>query len=71
MRDPVGRVPEDLGWLAGTGANGKPVLQRRGVPFFALVVDNRIWAQGHGVTALETLIAPEIRRAVAEKYATR
>ena len=71
VRDPVGRVPEDLGWLAGTGANGKSVLQRRGVPFFALVVDNRVWAQGHGVTALETLIAPEIRRAVAEKYGTR
>lgn len=66
-RDPVGRVPPELAWLAERGANGKYPLARRGVPFFALVVDDKVWAQGHGTTALETLIAPEIRRAVAER----
>ena len=66
-RDPVGRVPPELAWLAERGANGKYPLARRGVPFFALIVDDKIWAQGHGTTALENLVAPEIRRAVTER----
>lgn len=70
-RERVGPVPDALKWLAGNDRSGKPLLKRRGVPFFALVVDDKIWAQGHGTTALETLLAPEIKRAVAEKYAAR
>ena len=66
-RAPLGTVPDELNWLGGSDAKGKPILKRRGVPFFALVVDDRIWAQGHGQVALETLLAPEIKRAMAEK----
>lgn len=71
LNDPVSTVPAELAWLKGKGPDGKLLIKRRGVPFFALVVDQKIWAQGHGTTGLETLIAPEIKRAVAEKYASR
>ena len=63
----LGRVPAELNWLAEPDQSGKPRLRRRGVPFFALVVDDKIWAQGHGTVGLENLVAPEIKRAMAEK----
>lgn len=70
-RDKVGPVPDDLKWLAGNASSGRPVLTKRSVPFFALVVDDKVWTQGHGTRALDSLLAPEIRRAVEEKSASR
>lgn len=57
-------LPDDLRWLLQPDSKGKPRLRKRGTPFFAAVVDQIVLAQGHGTTALEKLIAPEIRRAV-------
>jgi hypothetical protein len=70
-RDLVSTLPPELQWMKNMGPDGRPLIQRRGVPFFALVVDDRIWVQGHGTTGLETLLAPEIKRAVEEKFAAR
>jgi hypothetical protein len=67
-----GALPAELAWLAQAGANGKPPIRKRGTPFFAAVVDHAIAAQGHGVTALETLVVPEIQLAVqARRSAAR
>lgn len=66
FRDPLtpGALPDELKWLAERTASGKLPLRKRGTPFFAAVVDKQVLVQGHGTTALETLVAPEIKRAV-------
>ena len=70
-RDPLtaGALPAELAWLLEPAANGKPAIRKRGTPFFAAIVDHRVFAQGHGVTALETLVAPEVRAAVQARRA--
>ena len=62
-------LPPDLAWLIQPAANGKSPLRKRGTPFFAAVVDQRVLAQGHGVAALETLVAPAIKGAVEARRA--
>lgn len=64
-----GALPAELAWLAEPGAAGKPPIRKRGTPFFAAVVDHGVLAQGHGVTALETLVVPEIQLAVQARRA--
>ena len=64
-----GALPGELAWLAQPGSNGKLPLRKRGTPFFAAVVDHGVVAQGHGVTALETLVVPEIQLAVQARRA--
>jgi hypothetical protein len=64
-----GALPAELAWLAEPGASGKPPLRKRGTPFFAAVIDHGVVAQGHGVTALETLVVPEIQLAVQARRA--
>lgn len=65
----AGDLPADMAWLIQPAANGKMPLRKRGTPFFAAVVDQRVIAQGHGTAALETLVAPAIKRAVDERRA--
>lgn len=65
----AGVFPPELEWLAGVGPTGKPVLRKRGTPFFAAVVDQKVIAQGHGVGALETLVAPAVKAAMSERGA--
>jgi hypothetical protein len=69
--DPVtnDQLPPDMTWLIQPAANGKMPLRKRGTPFFAAVVDQRVIAQGHGTGALQSLVAPAIKRAVEEKRA--
>ena len=62
-------LPAELGWLLAPGAGGKPAIRKRGTPFFAAIVDQRVLAQGHGFTALETLVVPEIQSAVQARRA--
>lgn len=72
--DPLvpGALPAELAWLVAPGANGKLPIRKRGTPFFAAVVDHGVVAQGHGVTALESLVVPEIQVAVqARRRAAR
>lgn len=66
-----GVFPDELKWLGTANAKGGFPLKRRGVPFFAGVVGKRVVAQGHGVTGLETLVIPELRRAVAARSSTQ
>jgi hypothetical protein len=70
-RDPVGekQLPPDLAWLSQPAPTGKPWLRKYGTPYFAAVVDQRVIAQGHGTVALETLVAPAIKRAVEQRRA--
>ncbi|SDD02335.1 hypothetical protein SAMN05216345_105255 [Cupriavidus sp. YR651] len=63
-------LPESLRWAMAPQADGKPLLHTRGYPFFAAFVDDHLWAQGHGVSGLETLVLPQLRRAMAEKSAS-
>ena len=65
----AGSLPEELRWLMQPAADGKSPLRKRGVPFFAAVVDQRVLAQGHGVVGLEKIVAPAIKRAVEERRA--
>ena len=69
FRDAVTKdsLPPDMSWLIQPAANGKVPMRKRGTPYFAAVVDRRIVAQGHGVVALETLVAPAIKDALEEK----
>ncbi|MGO4326920.1 hypothetical protein AB4Z48_11365 [Cupriavidus sp. 2TAF22] len=60
-------LPEHLAWAAGDRPNGKPILRARGTPAFFAAVDKEIWAQGHGVAGLESIVIPQIRLAVAER----
>ncbi|WP_119157393.1 hypothetical protein [Caldimonas tepidiphila] len=62
-----GLLPPELRWLAGRGADGKPLLRKRGTPFFAAVVDDRVVAQGHGIVALESSVGPAINEALARR----
>ncbi len=70
-RDPVAAadLPEDLKWLAQPGANGRIPLRKRGTPYFAAVVGPRVVAQGHGTSALQSLVAPAIRNALDQRRA--
>ncbi len=65
----AGDLPADMAWLIQPAAGAKPPLRKRGTPFFAAVVDRKVVAQGHGVAALETLVAPAIKRAVEARRA--
>ena len=60
---PESMLPSDMKWLLQPNAAGKLPLRKRGTPFFAAVVDHRVVAQGHGLVALDTLVAPAIKRA--------
>jgi hypothetical protein len=74
FRDPVTatNLPDELKWLAESVLpSGKPPLRKRGTPFFAAVLDKTVLAQGHGTTALETLVAPQIANAVELRRAAR
>jgi hypothetical protein len=52
----------ELASLASKGANAAaPQLRCHGTPFFALVLDNKVVAQGHGTSALEMLVIPAAR----------
>jgi hypothetical protein len=62
-------LPADMKWLLQSNSTGKLPLRKRGTPFFAAVVDRRVVAQGHGFIALETLVAPAIKRAIEERRA--
>jgi hypothetical protein len=62
-------LPEKLQWTMSPQADGTPALHTRGYPFYAAVVDNHIWAQGHGISGLEAFVIPQLRRAVAERAA--
>jgi len=54
--------------LATKGANGEPApLRSHGTPFFALLLDNKVVAQGHGIGALEQLVIPAARELVARR----
>lgn len=70
-KDPVtpAALPAELQWLVRPDAAGKLPLRKRGTPFFAAVVDQRVLAQGHGTAALESLVAPAIKRAVEGRRA--
>lgn len=70
-RDPVAAadLPEDLRWMAQPGANGRPPLRKRGTPYFAAVVGQRVLAQGHGTSALQSLVAPVLRNALDQRRA--
>ncbi len=63
----AGIFPDQLKWLGTPNAAGRFPLNRRGVPFFAGVVGNRVIAQGHGVTGLESLVVPALRQAAASR----
>ncbi|HZQ74994.1 MAG TPA: hypothetical protein VFB08_18930 [Burkholderiales bacterium] len=65
-REPLspGALPEELAWVLQPAAGGKPPIRKRGTPFFALIVDHSVLTQGHGMTALETLVVPELKIAV-------
>lgn len=63
------QLPADMTWLIQKGANGKMPMNKRGAPYFAAVVDQRVIAQGHGTAALQALVVPAIKRAVEEKRA--
>lgn len=71
FRSPVqsSLLPEEMRWLMQPAANGRTPMRKRGTPFFVGVVDHRVIAQGHGTAALETLVAPAIKRAVEERRA--
>jgi hypothetical protein len=73
FREPVnaGELPADMQWLMQPAANGKLPLRKRGTPFFAAIVDQRVIAQGHGVAALETLVGPAIKHAVEDRRAAK
>ncbi|WP_432262435.1 hypothetical protein [Cupriavidus sp. TMH.W2] len=60
-------LPEHLAWAAGDRPDGKPILRARGTPAFFAAVDKEIWAQGHGVAGLESIVIPQIKLAVAER----
>lgn len=62
-------LPEDLRWAMAPQADGLPLLHTRGYPFFAGFVDDHLWGQGHGISGLEALVLPQLRRAVVEKSA--
>ena len=66
---PAASLPDELKWLVQPDTAGKLPLRKRGTPFFAAVVDHRVLAQGHGTTALETLVAPAIKRVVDARRA--
>lgn len=63
------QLPEDLRWVLDPGPRGEPAVRKFGTPFFALIAERRVLAQGHGVTALETLIVPALREAAAGRRA--
>ncbi len=72
-RDPVtpSSLPDGLKWLIEPDASGSIPLKKRGTPFFAAVVDKRITSWGHGTAALETIVAPAIKRAVEDRRAAQ
>ncbi|MDE2417489.1 MAG: hypothetical protein KGN32_06755 [Burkholderiales bacterium] len=54
--------------LATKGANGEAAqLRCHGTPFFALILDNKVVAQGHGTGALEKLVIPAAREIVERR----
>ncbi|CAG2150655.1 hypothetical protein [Cupriavidus numazuensis] len=61
------QLPDHLKWIATEQRDGAAVLQNRGTPFFAGIVDTEVWAQGDGVAALEGSVIPALRRAVQQK----
>lgn len=65
----AGDLPDELKWTMQRDATGKVPLRRRGAPFFAAIADQRILAQGHGLTSLETIVAPALKQAVEQKRA--
>lgn len=69
FKDPLtaASLPDELKWLVVPNASGKAPLRKRGTPFFAAVVDKQVLAQGHGTTALETLVVPQIKHAVEQR----
>lgn len=71
FRDPVvaADLPEELKWMAQPGANGKIPLRKRGTPYFAAVVGQRVIAQGHGTAALQSLVAPALKDALEQRRA--
>jgi hypothetical protein len=59
-------LPPDLAPLAMPGANGEPSKIRcHGTPYFALIVDQKVIVQAHGVSGFESLVIPKIKQAVA------
>lgn len=66
---PESALPDDLKWLLQPNGAGKLPMRKRGTPFFVAVVDRRVIAQGHGGAALESLVAPAIKAATAERAA--
>ena len=59
-------LPPELAPLALRGPNGEPSKIRcHGTPYFALIVDEKVITQAHGITGLETLVIPQIKRVVA------
>ncbi|MDO8252121.1 MAG: hypothetical protein Q7T78_20715 [Rhodoferax sp.] len=59
-------LPPELAPLALRGPNGEPSKIRcHGTPYFALIVDEKVIVQAHGITGLETLVIPQIKRVVA------
>lgn len=63
-------LPPDLAPLATAGAKGEaPQLRQNGTPFFALIVDQRVLGQVHGVSSFESVLIPQIRKVVATRRA--
>lgn len=58
-------LPAELAPLAQQGPKGeKPQLRQRGTPYFALMVDQKVLTQVHGVSSFETVLIPQIRQLV-------
>jgi hypothetical protein len=59
-------LPPELEPLARPGPQGQAAqLRCHGTPYFALIVDEKLIAQAHGISGLETLVIPQIKQAVA------
>lgn len=66
-----GALRRELVPLATKGASGEAApLRCHGTPFFALLLDNKVVAQGHGIGALEQLVIPAARDLVARRQNT-
>ncbi|MCX7276301.1 MAG: hypothetical protein NTZ15_03095 [Burkholderiales bacterium] len=59
-------LPPELAPLARSGPQGQaPQIRCHGTPYFALIVDEQLIAQAHGISGLETLLIPQVKQAVA------
>ena len=59
-------LPPELAPLARPGPQGQaPQIRCHGTPYFALIVDEQLIAQAHGISGLETLLIPQVKQAVA------